>query len=409
MQRYISSFRDHIPPLTSSKPPLEDRRDNEDLHDDEDHHDDDNDLFLTLLERKQRNRRTDRRLPLRYRDLLPEPQHIAPPFPVSPLASTVPAASLPVSQDIEGDDTNPISIGTQTTKQRVSHVFRTLCNTFNLFRQYNSLSAPLHDPEANATGEDLSDVMDQPQSLPAEPPSPSYSPYPNRNAFLLGEWYWNGGAQKSQSSFKDLLDIVSDPTFSPSDVRNIKWNDVDKQLTQDDWAEEEDTGWTRTPVTILVPAQHRCNSSSQLSPQDFIVADFFHQSIVSVVQEALSSPARHRNFHYEPYELKWQSPGSPDPISVHGELYTSPAFIKAHLDLQNSPPEPNCNLPRCIVALMDATHFTSFGDVKLWPLYLYFGNESKYHRCKPSKNLCCHIAYFQGVRILPLSKPFIAD
>ncbi|KAH7917271.1 hypothetical protein BV22DRAFT_1026716, partial [Leucogyrophana mollusca] len=31
------------------------------------------------------------------------------------------------------------------------------------------------------------------------------------------------------------------------------------------------------------------------------------------------------------------------------------------------------------------------------PLYVYFGNESKYRRCKPSCNLCAHVAYFQNL------------
>ncbi|KJA18100.1 hypothetical protein HYPSUDRAFT_145489 [Hypholoma sublateritium FD-334 SS-4] len=43
----------------------------------------------------------------------------------------------------------------------------------------------------------------------------------------------------------------------------------------------------------------------------------------------------------------------------------------------------------------DATHLTSFGSAALWPCYMYFGNESKYRRCKPTCNLCNHIAYFQ--------------
>ncbi|KJA21682.1 hypothetical protein HYPSUDRAFT_111821, partial [Hypholoma sublateritium FD-334 SS-4] len=43
----------------------------------------------------------------------------------------------------------------------------------------------------------------------------------------------------------------------------------------------------------------------------------------------------------------------------------------------------------------DATHLTSFGSASLWPCYMYFGNESKYRRCKPTYNLCNHIAYFQ--------------
>jgi hypothetical protein len=45
----------------------------------------------------------------------------------------------------------------------------------------------------------------------------------------------------------------------------------------------------------------------------------------------------------------------------------------------------------------DATHLTAFGNAKLWPCYMFFGNESKYRRCKPSCNLCSHVAYFQTV------------
>jgi hypothetical protein len=358
-----------------------------------DRQDDGDGIHLTLLERKKLSRRTDRRLPLRYRDLLPEPPPAIPLLPVLPPVLIERAAS-----PTPGAPADSLSVDTLNTRQGV---FRTLRNAFHLFRRYTSSNRPSHNPEANATTDDLSDIVAQSESSDENPIAPSYDPYPNRNAFLLGEWYWNGGSQKSQSSFKDLLQIVGDPSFDPSDVRDINWKDVDEQLTQVGHI-EDDTGWTRTPVTVLVPAQHHRKSSSLSGPQEFIVADFYHRSILSAVKEALSSPARHRHFHYEPCELLWQPPGLSNPISVHGELYTSPAFTQAHLDLQNSPPEPNCKLPRCIAALMfasDATHLTSFGDVKLWPLYLYFGNESKYRRCKPSENLCSHIAYFQGVRL----------
>lgn len=48
----------------------------------------------------------------------------------------------------------------------------------------------------------------------------------------------------------------------------------------------------------------------------------------------------------------------------------------------------------------DATQLTSFGNAKLWPCYLFFGNKSKYRRCRPSCNLCCHVAYFEDASIL---------
>ncbi|KAG2049274.1 hypothetical protein BDR06DRAFT_991207, partial [Suillus hirtellus] len=43
----------------------------------------------------------------------------------------------------------------------------------------------------------------------------------------------------------------------------------------------------------------------------------------------------------------------------------------------------------------DATQLMTFGNAKLWPIYMYFGNEPKYHRCRPSCHLGNHVAYFQ--------------
>jgi hypothetical protein len=50
----------------------------------------------------------------------------------------------------------------------------------------------------------------------------------------------------------------------------------------------------------------------------------------------------------------------------------------------------------------DATQLTLFGTAKLWPTYMYFSNESKYRRCKPSLHLSNHVAYFEMVRLLTL-------
>jgi hypothetical protein len=62
-----------------------------------------------------------------------------------------------------------------------------------------------------------------------------------------------------------------------------------------------------------------------------------------------------------------------------------------------------------VLALMfwsDSTHLASFGNSKLWPCYMFFGNESKYRRCKPSCRLCSHVAYFNHVGTYVLSSAF---
>jgi hypothetical protein len=92
-----------------------------------------------------------------------------------------------------------------------------------------------------------------------------------------------------------------------------------------------------------------------------------------------------KGFHWHPFEQYW-TPAVPwkigFPERVHDELYCSPAWIEADRKLQSSPREPGCKLPRVIAGFMfwsDATHVAQFGQAKLWPVYAYFGNQSKYY------------------------------
>ncbi|KAI0647705.1 hypothetical protein C8Q79DRAFT_999321 [Trametes meyenii] len=41
----------------------------------------------------------------------------------------------------------------------------------------------------------------------------------------------------------------------------------------------------------------------------------------------------------------------------------------------------------------DSTHLADFGTASLWPIYVQFGNQSKYERAKPSARACHHAAY----------------
>ena len=111
-----------------------------------------------------------------------------------------------------------------------------------------------------------------------------------------------------------------------------------------------------------------------------------------IIKDKIAGPGGCCHFHTNPYRLHWQPANLTIPIRVQGELYTSPAFIDAHQELQDLPGEPGCDLPQVIAALMfwsNSPCLTSFGKAKLWPLYLYFSNNSKYRRCKPSCHLWC--------------------
>ncbi|KAH7904408.1 hypothetical protein BJ138DRAFT_1138545 [Hygrophoropsis aurantiaca] len=328
-----------------------------------------------------RPRRENRRMPQRYRDVLPHQLSAPPPPGTNP---PVPSPNLPAAilqSQVSGADASPPTI--------IPRLLETARNKFGLFRRFVGDKFPSHDPEEYATATEPTNppsLLPQP-SLNADT-NISYHPYPNHNSFRLGEWYWNGSAQKSKASFKELLDIIKDPDFDTKDIEDTNWRQVDQLLadgdSEDEWIGLNAANWTNTPITLSVPFSKK---STTPGPKDFVAGEFYHRSIVS--------PQR--------------SGATQDAIQVHGELYTSPAFIDAHNNVQNLPGEPGCDRPRVIIALQfwsDSTHLTSFGNAKLWPLYLWFGNESKYRRCKPSCHLCNHVAYFQP---LPDSfKDFVA-
>jgi hypothetical protein len=402
------------------------------------------DLTQPLAQR--RTRRKDRQLPKRYRDTLPQPQPclslrkissssqrfilmlIITLFPVStsfeePLATNA-YACLHVSPStpcLQATGTSP------TPQMRHFQYFRTRRNVFGLSRKYYGTKLPTHDPEEYLQFGDLCDVGatlnctipnaaadadgshadSDPTSITLRNSSLStqpFYPYPNQSSFLLGAWYWNQGTQKSQESFRQLIKIVASPSFSPSDVRTTNWikinstlaaNKGDQNSEVDRWL-GEDIGWDRTPISIRVPFHSRMKNPG---PQSYLVGELHHRSIVSVIRERILND--HESFHYEPYELLWKPNEDLPEIKVHGELYTSSEFLTTYKELLESPPEPDCEAPKVIAALMfwsDATQLTSFGNAKLWPCYMYFGNHSKYQRMKPSCNLCNHIAYFQTVR-----------
>lgn len=268
---------------------------------------------------------------------------------------------------------------------RLLKFFKTPRNIFGLRRKYFSMEPLTHDPDEWTTLQDIYEPAEPNMPLPFSTPlKTAFSPYPNKSSFSLGDWYWNQGIQKSQKNFKSLVNILADPDFNPKEIRETNWSSVNKKLGANDFDEDSDewedvdAGWHRTAISINVPFHSRMRVSGS---QKTIVGDLYHQSIISVIQEELSIEADNAHFHYEPYVLTWQPSIESCEIRIHGELYTSTSFENAHRDLQISPGEPGCNLPRVVIALMfwsDATHLTSFGTSQLWPMYLGFGNESKY-------------------------------
>jgi hypothetical protein len=365
------------------------------------------DLDLPIAQRRPSRQH---RLPKRYQDILPQALlNLSDALPPAQLdREEAPQTALSVlPEESSGLPPAPQMSKKQALPVRLFRYIRTPKNTFGLIRQFFAERLPSHDPDDLLS---LGDLCNDPtavaanDSATAQSPAtvtPNFFPYPNRSSFLLGDWYWNGRTQKSQDDFKSLLNVITDPDFTATDIRHTKWHHVNEVLASseadgDEWI-DADGGWSTAQVKISIPFHRRTLEPGQ---REYVGADLHHRSLVDIVKEKLTNQKDFDQFHLEPYRLIWKPSDDHQGMHVHGELYTSQAFLDAHRELQESPGEPDCDLPRVVVALMlwsDSTHLTSFGDAKLWPLYVLFGNESKYRRCKPSCKLCCHAAYFRNV------------
>ena len=107
-----------------------------------------------------------------------------------------------------------------------------------------------------------------------------------------------------------------------------------------------------------------------------------------------------RHFHLSPFRRYRHTASGNE--RCFDEVYTSDAFLDAHDTLQKQRNEPGCTLEKVVLGLMfwsDSTHLTNFGTAKVWPLYLYFANLSKYIRCKPKSGASHHVAYIPSVSI----------
>jgi len=372
----------------------------------------------------RRPRRTNRRLPKRFRDLLPEPPLPLPPQDVEvPLEVNITQANsgtcptAVVASATSNDQFSSRADGPDQSAQLPSQrcaVVATKVNSFGLFRLYDKNSIPsTNDPEDQSGADPLPTTRFETPKISQPLPSSLnlFYPYPNENSWRIGDWYWNEGTQKSQHSFKKLMEIITSPNFHTEDLYHTNWTAIDRQLgslktvhgpsqaapDSEEW-QTEGGSWMQREITISVPFPQRFLNPG---PRSYTISNFYRQCLLSIICEVLSDPVCSKTFRFKPYSLRWKRLCDADDIGVYGELFSSQAFIAAHHNLQDVRLDStDCTLPRRIVALMfwsDATQLTAFGDAKSWLLYVYFGNESKYQRCTPTMNRCSHAAYFQTV------------
>src|ERR1700733_9571372 len=102
---------------------------------------------MTLMQRMPWTRRQNRRLPLRFRDDVPQPPPLLAPVHPQP---TAPIHASSPDQSITHSD---LSI-TASFGSNLRRIFRTPCSIFGLSRRYEATDLPSYDPEEHVSLQD---------------------------------------------------------------------------------------------------------------------------------------------------------------------------------------------------------------------------------------------------------------
>ena len=230
------------------------------------------------------------------------------------------------------------------------------------------------------------------------PPSPPPSPvHRNKSVEMLMNWKDSGTSTKSDAEVNRLVNsVLLDPNFKLEDLKGFN---VARENQRSDAAEKKSPffdSFQTADINIEVPS-----GTSGIPPASFSVPGLVYRKLTAVIQAAFSSPLA-SHFHLSPFKLFHRSP-SGEEERVFSEVYDSDAFIEEHDNVQRAPlppDQPDCKLEKVVVALMvwsDSTHLANFGTAKLWPIYLLFGNVSKYIHGQPNSGACQHIAYIPSL------------
>ena len=325
---------------------------------------------LTASGRPQRNYRC----PAKYRDVYPEG---APP-------AVLPSTPASVIRRVVLIVRNPLS---------------TASNVFGMWKKY--LYRPSYDPDASLLPEDLyrsHDINSMPSTLPGD--AVEASGYSNKTTELLMNWQNTGSSQKSDAEINRLVhEVALNPDFHLEDLK--KFNAQQENRKSDTAAEQSPhlQSFREASIDIEVPS-----GSKHIPSRKFFIPGFHYRKITAMIKEAYESPLALK-FHYTPFKLYRKCPangsGAEKNERVYSEMYNSDALIDEHDRVQRAPTDdPNCKREKVVASLMfwsDATHLTSFGTAKMWPIYMLFGNLSKYIRAQPNSGATTHLAYIPSI------------
>lgn len=235
-----------------------------------------------------------------------------------------------------------------------------------------------------------------------------FYPSLNTTTFRLMHWFYTGSSMKSLSELDHLVsEVILAEDFNHEDLRGFSAAHKAKRV--DDVPSTPSVGghlpagagWHHANVSIHLPGEGVTHSSEAAAPV-FDIPGLYYRKIMNVIMSVFEDVAS-ASWNMVPHRLWWKSPlASPDdpPEQVRSEMYNSDTMVMEYEKLTACPRAPGDHLEIAIAGIMlwsDLTHLAQFGNTSLWPIYLFFANQSKYIRAQPTFFAAHHLAYIPSV------------
>lgn len=348
----------------------------------------------------------------RYKDFLPGKGHgIANFINVTPPRAPSPIHEVPEqNRDVTPDPPN----NPAPTRQPV----QTKPDEFGLFKVYPSM--PTSNPDELVSLDTLCDsgafaVASNPSgrepsssfgfSSVTETVTNVFAPFLNMTVFRLMSWFYGGSQMKSIDELNKLVnEVLLAPDFDTAHLEGFQAStelarlDAHEAKKNKDGTFSSSDGWTESSVKLRLPSEKAKFAKEEDAPI-FDVPGLHHRNIISILRTVYQEDTFYEmnTMPYKEYVL--HEPGQP-PDRVWGEAYSADAHYAFHEEVQDAPRPEGDKLEHVVAGLQlwsDSTHLANFGDAALWPSYLYWSNQSKYTRAKPTSFASHHLAYIPKV------------
>ncbi|KAI1798488.1 hypothetical protein LXA43DRAFT_1108138 [Ganoderma leucocontextum] len=317
----------------------------------------------------------------------------------------------------------PTTTASPATAPPPDEVYCTVPDVFGVFHEY--ARCPQCDLEANVSLEAVCDAprlenpteQDAPKytsiawitrsvviTVDPTATTPDYGPFQNTSQFPLMDYFYSRSDFKSLNALDDLVAIIWSPGFSLDDLEGFTTKKA--ECTLEVWMSpssifSEEDGWHAGSVDVPLPKTGEKYKAEE-DALKFNITGIIYRRLLPFIKGVVQDSASRfsRIYHWLPHCKFWTPPEPARPVpswpvapplgSTSATLPMPPSPIRPRIP-SDAPDVEYIMLP--LLFWSDAMQLANFGSASLWPIYLYFGNLSKYVRGRPTEFVVHHLAY----------------